>query len=94
MAQDRELALGDVERLLLEGEDRAVALEEADEVAGRTDGQRPEDVVLGRPLGQGPLPGQPEQRRGVRAKAEPGKRGREREVGQIRFRRYVVTVAS
>jgi hypothetical protein len=94
MAEHGEFALGDVEWLLLEREDRAPDFEEADEVPGRTDRQRPEDVVFVRPLGQRPFPRQVQQRRGVGAKAEARERGRERAVGQMRFRRYVVTVAS
>jgi hypothetical protein len=94
VAEDREFALGNVERLLLEREDGPVELQEADQVTRRADGQRPEEVALGGPLGERPFPGQVEQRRGVRAKAEVRERCRERGFGQMRFRRYVVTVAS
>ncbi|HEU5203720.1 MAG TPA: hypothetical protein VFU17_05435 [Candidatus Limnocylindrales bacterium] len=94
MAKHRELALGDVERLLLERVDRPVDFEEADEVPRRADRQRPEGVAFVRPLAEGLFPGQVEQRRGGAAKAEARERGREGWFGQMRFRRYVVTLAS
>jgi hypothetical protein len=94
MTKHVEFALGDVEGLLLERIDRAVRDEETDQVARRPDRQRPEDVTLTRPLGERQLPRQLEQRGSLRAKAKARERGCERGVGQIRFRRYVVTVAS
>ena len=94
MSEHGKFALRDFERLLLQRVDGAVRDQEPDQVAGRTDRQRTEDVLLVRPLGQRTLPGQIEQRRGVLAQAESGERGRERGVGQSFFRRYVVTVAS
>ena len=93
MPEDGELALGDSEGFFLQGIDAAVLLEEPDEMAGRSDGQRPEDVMFGGPLGKRQLPWQVEQRRGVLAQAKTGERVRQR-AGQSLFRRYVVTVAS
>jgi hypothetical protein len=94
MAEHSELALGYAERLLLERIDRSVDDEEADEVAGRPDRQRPEVVALVGPVRERAVPGQVQQRRGVLAEPQLRKGRTDRGVGQMRFRRYVVTVAS
>jgi hypothetical protein len=94
VSKDGELALGDRERFLLERVDRAVENDEPDEMPRWPDRERPELVALGGPLGQRLVPWQVEERRGVLAKAEPREACREGGVGQSRFRRYVVTVAS
>jgi hypothetical protein len=94
MAEHRELALGHAEWLLLERVDRAVDDEEADEVTRGPDRQRPEVVALVGPLRERAVPGQIQQRRGVLAEPQLGKGRADRGVGQMRFRRYVVTVAS
>ena len=86
MTEDRELALRDDERLLLEGVDDAIDDEEPDEMARRADRQRPKVVALARPRFEGLLPRQVQQRRRGLAKAKPGK-GCRAAVGQMRFRR-------
>jgi len=77
VAEDIELAARDLERLLLQGEEAPIDDEEADEVARGADGQDPEAEPVGRPGGEGELPGEVEEggRRGAEAEARKVRRG-------------------
>jgi hypothetical protein len=68
--------------------------EEPNEVSRRADGQGPELVPFGRPFRERSLPREIEQGRRVLAESQTREGTRERGVGQSRFRRYVVTLAS
>jgi hypothetical protein len=98
VAQDGELPRADVTRQLLQRVLAIVDDEEADEVARRPDGQLLEVELVRSPLGERELPRQVEEPVAGFAKAkarEPRQERRvAREVGQSRFRRYAVTLAS
>jgi hypothetical protein len=64
VAQDVVLALRDLDRLLLEGDEVPVDDEEADEMARRPDRELAE-LQARRPVRERPLPGQVEQRSGT-----------------------------
>jgi hypothetical protein len=93
-----EFALGDRERLLLEGIRLVVRDDEADEMPRRTNRQVLEGQLVGRPVRERALPREVQEGAGGVAKAEPRERGRlgrpVQGVAQSFLRRYAATVAS
>jgi hypothetical protein len=98
VAKYGELACSDVERELLQGVLVVVDDEEPDEVARRPDRQLLEVELVRPPVRERQLPRQVEEP--IAGFAQPQTRKRceirrvAREVGQSRFRRYAVTLAS
>ena len=84
--EDLELAPRDAERLLLEREGRLVHVEEPHEVAGRTDGQRPEAMLPVGPVRERDLPRQVEELVSSGPQPEPGE-GRRRRAWRRGWRR-------
>jgi hypothetical protein len=89
MAQDVEFGRGDLGRLLLQRIGPAIGGQEADEMAGRADGQIPEAQALegtvGGPIGQRLLPRQVEQLGGAGPEPKPGEADAGRRIGRGRL---------
>jgi hypothetical protein len=93
------LATGDLEGFFLQGEERPVDDEEANEMPRGADGEGPKGELLGRPVGERPFPGELQEAPGRRAEAEAREPRRGGSAargvpGQSRLRRYVVAVGS
>jgi hypothetical protein len=98
VAKYGELACSDVERQLLQGVLVVVDDEEPDEVARWPDRQLLEVQLVRPPVRERQLPRQVEEPIARFAQPQTRKRGQvggvARQVGQSRFRRYAVTLAS